>query len=59
MSSKDEQIVMQRRINRYLDQGYGSCYLRDPTIAAMVEESLLARPRFDSRVAVIDDGVSV
>ena len=47
MSSKEEQIVIQRRIDRYLDQGYGSCYLRNPTIAAMVEESLLDRDQID------------
>ncbi|HEY6244724.1 MAG TPA: hypothetical protein VIX17_12295 [Pyrinomonadaceae bacterium] len=34
---------MQRRIDLYLDQKYGSCYLKDPYIGAMVEESLLDR----------------
>ena len=47
LSSKEEQILMQRRIDAYLDQGYGSCYLKDPTIAAMVEESLLDRDGID------------
>ena len=32
---------LERRIDTYLDQGYGSCYLKDPIIAAIVEESLL------------------
>jgi hypothetical protein len=43
LNSKEEQILMQRRIDVYLDQGYGSCYLKDPAIAAIVEESLLDR----------------
>ena len=47
LNSKEEQILMQRRIDAYLDQGYGSCYLKDPTIAAMVEESLLDRDGID------------
>ena len=47
LNSKEEQILMQRRIDAYLDQGYGSCYLKDPTIAAMVEESLLDRVGID------------
>ena len=33
--------VLRRRIERYLDQGYGSCALRNPRLAAMVQESLL------------------
>ena len=30
-----------RRIELYLDQGYGECYLRDERIAQMIEENLL------------------
>ena len=52
LSSKEEQILMQRRIDAYLDQGYGSCYLKDPTIAAMVEESLLDRDGIDYNLSV-------
>jgi putative DNA methylase len=33
--------VLRRRIERYLDQGYGSCELKDPCIAGIVQESLL------------------
>ena len=40
LNSREEQILLQR-IDVYLDQGYGSCYLKDPSTAAMVEESLL------------------
>jgi len=34
-------IVLKQRIERYLDQGYGECLLRDPTIAKVVQDSLL------------------
>ena len=47
LSTKEEQIVMQRRIDAYLDQGYGSCYLKDTNIAALVEDSLLERNGVD------------
>jgi len=42
-SLKDEQrrILLQRRIERYLDQGYGHCYLKLPVLATMVQEALL------------------
>ncbi len=33
--------VLRRRIEHYLDQGYGSCALRDARIAAVVQQSLL------------------
>jgi len=33
--------VLRRRIERYLDQGYGSCALGDARVAAMVQKSLL------------------
>ena len=52
LNSKEEQALMQRRIDVYLDQGYGSCYLKDPTIAAMVEESLLDRDGIDYKLSV-------
>ena len=52
LKSKEEQILMQRRIDVYLDQGYGSCYLKDPSIAAMVEESLLDRDGIDYKLSV-------
>ncbi|MDH3530708.1 MAG: transposase [Acidobacteriota bacterium] len=37
--------LLYERINKYLDQGYGSCWLNRPDIAAIAEESLL---RWDS-----------
>src|SRR6267142_1989844 len=33
--------ALRRRIEHYLDQGYGSCALRDARIATLVQESLL------------------
>jgi putative DNA methylase len=33
-----------RKIEIYLDQGYGSCYLREPSVAQIIETNLL---RFD------------
>jgi REP element-mobilizing transposase RayT len=41
LDDKEKKIIMQRRIDRYLDQGFGNCYLRNPEIATMVQESLL------------------
>ena len=38
----EQRIVLQRRIERYLDMGYGQCFLGDPHIAALVQSSLLA-----------------
>jgi REP element-mobilizing transposase RayT len=32
---------MQQRIDRYLDQGYGNSFLRDPRIAKLVQDSML------------------
>jgi REP element-mobilizing transposase RayT len=42
----DEQqlAVMQQRIDKYLDNGYGKCFLEDPNVAKLVQDSLL---RFD------------
>ena len=36
-----ERIVLQRRIEKYLDQGYGDAYLQLPQVAEMVQNSLL------------------
>ena len=38
---------MQRRIERYLDQGYGQAFLRSPLVAAAVEDDLLS---YDGKV---------
>jgi REP element-mobilizing transposase RayT len=36
-----ERIVLQKRIERYLDQGYGEALLKVPQVAKMVQDSLL------------------
>ena len=41
LEEKQAQILLQRRIEKYLDQGYGSCFLKDHRIATMVQDSLL------------------
>ena len=33
--------IMRRRVEAYLDQGHGSCYLKDPGLATMVQNALL------------------
>ena len=40
-SATEPNSVLRRRIEHYLDQGYGSCTLRDARIGAAVQESLL------------------
>ena len=40
-SSIQDKILLQRRIERYADQGYGAAYLKDPGLAQMVQETLL------------------
>ena len=39
----DEQriIILNQRIERYADQGYGECHLRHPAVAKLVQDSLL------------------
>ena len=39
--SPGDRILMQRRIERYLDQGYGQSFLRNPSVAAAVQNDLL------------------
>jgi REP element-mobilizing transposase RayT len=36
-----EKIILQRRIEKYLDQGYGEALLKEARIAKMVQDSLL------------------
>jgi REP element-mobilizing transposase RayT len=38
---EQERIVLQRRIEKYLDQGYGNAFLRVPEVAGMVQDALL------------------
>ena len=39
--SLEEQILLRRRMERYLDLGYGAAHLKQPRIARMVQNSLL------------------
>ena len=41
-NSKADQVTLQRRIERYLDQGYGEALLKDRRIAQVVENDLLS-----------------
>ena len=41
LTDEHKLVIMQQRIDRYLDQGYGECWLKDPTIANLVQDSLL------------------
>ncbi len=36
----EDDLEKQRKIEAYLDQGYGECHLRDPRIADLVQENL-------------------
>ncbi|MBA2703420.1 MAG: transposase [Blastocatellia bacterium] len=38
---EQERIVLQGRIEKYLDQGYGNAFLKVPNVARMVQNSLL------------------
>src|SRR6266498_371938 len=40
-SARQADTVLRRRIEYYLDQGYGGCALSDIRVATMVQESLL------------------
>ena len=41
----DIDAALRRRIEAYLDQGYGKCYLKDERVATMVQNSLLFHDR--------------
>lgn len=44
LAGEDEEqarMLLFRRVERYLDQGYGSCHLQDERIASMVQDALL------------------
>ena len=38
---KKAELVRRKRIDAYWDQGYGSCFLREERIAALVQDCLL------------------
>ncbi len=37
----ERELDLRKRLNNYLDAGYGACQLRDPRVAALVERALL------------------
>src|SRR6266480_4112197 len=39
--SEGDKTLLQNRIERYADQGYGSAFLKDGRLAKMVQETLL------------------
>ena len=41
LEDKARKVLLGKRIEKYLDQGYGSCNLRNPDIAKLVQDSLL------------------
>jgi len=41
LDSRKDQITLQRRIEKYLDQGYGEAFLKIHRVAAMVQNTLL------------------
>jgi REP element-mobilizing transposase RayT len=41
LNDEHKLAVMQQRIDKYLDQGYGECFLKDSRIAKLVQDSLL------------------
>ena len=45
LNDEHKLVLMQQRIDRYLDQGYGECFLKLPAIAKLVQDSLL---KFDN-----------
>jgi putative DNA methylase len=39
--AREDEAALRRRIEAYLDQGYGSAYLKDARVAALVQDALL------------------
>ena len=56
LESSDSQIKtkaqqeLRRRISKYEDQGYGKCLLHQPTVAQLVQDSLLSNHEKDYRL---------
>ncbi|HZS48873.1 MAG TPA: transposase [Blastocatellia bacterium] len=46
LSEKEYEVERRKRIDFYLDQGHGSCYLKNPMVAEIVQNTLL---HFDSK----------
>ena len=50
-ASVETQSLMRKRIEVYLDQGHGSCYLRDRKVAERVQQALLFHDRVKYRLS--------
>jgi putative DNA methylase len=46
----DADAALRKRIEMFLDQGYGACWLRDPRVAKSVQESFLFFDRVRNRL---------
>ena len=49
--SAEAESIMRRRIEAYLDQGHGGCFLRDFAVAGMVQNALLFHDRTKYRLS--------
>ena len=49
--STEAESIMRRRVEAYLDQGHGSCYLNNGDVATMVQNALLFHDRVKYRLA--------
>ena len=47
----EAESIMRRRVEAYLDQGHGSCYLKNDEVATMVQNALLFHDRVKYRLA--------
>lgn len=45
------EAIMRRRVEAYLDQGHGSCYLKEPGVATLVQNALLFHDQSKYRLA--------
>jgi len=49
--SGDIEAIMRRRVEAYLDQGHGNCYLKQPRLGAMVQNALLFHDEIKYRLS--------
>jgi REP element-mobilizing transposase RayT len=45
------EAIMRRRVEAYLDQGHGSCYLKEPGLATMVQNALIFHDKSKYRLS--------
>lgn len=49
-TENDDNLENQRRVERFLDQGFGECFLRNPHVAEIVQNKLLSMHDRDFRL---------